>query len=144
MKSKLQAARIVTAAGVHLVIANGRAPGVLEKVLAGEDVGTLFVASARKMESRKRWIAFYHRPTGYLVVDDGAKGALIGSGRSLLARGVVETRGVFAAGDVVAIRDRDGIEFARGVVRLGSADIAGAGQGRTKPEVVHRNDLVLL
>jgi len=144
MISKLQSAKIVTAAGIPLIIANGHRSGTLEQALAGADVGTLFLASARKLASRKRWIAFYHRPTGYLVVDDGARKALTTGGRSLLARGVVEAGGSFSSGDVVAIRDRDGIEFARGVARLAAADVAGARQNRITPEVVHRNDLVLL
>ena len=144
MISKLQSAKIVAAAGIPLIIASGHRSGTLEQALAGADVGTLFLASARRLASRKRWIAFYHRPTGYLVVAEGAKKALTTGGRSLLARGVVEAGGAFSSGDVVAIRDRDGIEFARGVARLAAADVAGARQNRITPEVVHRNDLVLL
>lgn len=144
MISKLQAAKIVAAAGVNLVIANGRAPGIIGKVLAGEDVGTLFVASGKKMASRKRWIAFYHRPAGYLVVDEGAKRALVSDGRSLLARGITAVGGPFASGDVIAIRDADGIEFARGVARAASTDIPALSERKRKPEVVHRDDLVLL
>ena len=155
MVSKLQAARIVHAAGIPLVIANGRAPDVLADVLAGKDIGTLFAASTTKMASRKRWIAFYHRPAGHLVVDAGAKQALIARGCSLLARGVVEVGGEFAADAVVSLRDHEGTEFARGVARFSAADvrkicaaktadIAAALGRKAKPEVVHRDDLVLL
>ena len=155
MVSKLQAAKIVHAAGIPLVIANGRAPGVLADVLAGKDIGTFFNASATKMASRKRWIAFYHRPAGWLVVDAGARQALAARGCSLLARGVVEVGGEFTANTVVSLRDQDGSEFARGVARFSSADtrkicrattgeIAGALGRKAKPEVVHRDDLVLL
>jgi glutamate 5-kinase len=143
MISKIQAAKIVIAAGIHLVIANGKTPGTLEHVMAAHDVGTLFVASEKKMTGRKRWIAFYHRPKAYVAVDDGAKRALARSG-SLLAGGVREVSGEFAAGDVIAIRDLEGIEFARGVARVASGDIPSLVGQKTKPEVVHRNDLVLL
>ncbi|MFA6562751.1 MAG: glutamate 5-kinase [Verrucomicrobiia bacterium] len=155
MVSKLQAAKIVHAAGIPLVIANGRAPGVLADVLAGKDIGTLFAASETKMAGRKRWIAFYHRPAGWLIVDAGAKQALIARGCSLLARGVVEVGGEFAADAVVSLRDQDGSEFARGVTRFSAteareicrattSDIAIALGRKAKPEVVHRDDLVLL
>ena len=155
MVSKLQAAKIVHAAGIPLVIANGCAPGVLADVIAGKDIGTLFAASETKMAGRKRWIAFYHRPVGWLVVDAGAKQALIARGCSLLARGVVQVGGEFAADAVVSLRDQDGSEFARGVTRFSAAearricrattgDIAIALGRKAKPEVVHRDDLVLL
>ncbi|MBM3889568.1 MAG: glutamate 5-kinase [Verrucomicrobia bacterium] len=143
MISKIQAARIVMAAGIHLVIANGKTPGVLEQVMAAQDVGTLFVASEKKMTGRKRWIAFYHRPKAYVVVDDGAKRALARGG-SLLAGGVREVGGELGAGDVIAIRDLEGVEFARGVARVAAAEIPLLVGRKTKPEVVHRNDLVLL
>lgn len=155
MVSKLQAAKIVHTAGIPLVIANGRAPGVLADVLAGKDIGTFFAASATKMASRKRWIAFYHRPAGHLVVDAGAKQAVTARGCSLLARGVVEVGGEFAADTVVSLRDHEGTEFARGVARFSAdevrkictaknADIATVLGRKAKPEVVHRDDLVLL
>ena len=155
MISKLQAAKIVHAAGIPMVIANGRKAGVLADVLAGKDIGTFFDASATKMVSRKRWIAFYHRPGGHLVVDAGAKQALLARGCSLLARGVVEVGGEFAAEAVVSLRDEDGIEFGRGVARFSAdearkicrattGDIATALGRKAKPEVVHRDDLVLL
>ncbi|MBI5821037.1 MAG: glutamate 5-kinase [Verrucomicrobia bacterium] len=155
MVSKLQSAKIVHAAGIPLVIANGRAPGVLADVLAGKDIGTLFAASQTKMAGRKRWIAFYHRPSGWLGVDAGAKQALIARGCSLLARGIIEVGGEFAADKVVSLRDQEGSEFARGVARFSAADVrkicaakgcdvATALGRKAKPEVVHRDDLVLL
>ncbi|MCX7825071.1 MAG: glutamate 5-kinase [Verrucomicrobiae bacterium] len=143
MISKIQAAKIVMAAGIHMVIANGQTPGILEQVMAAQDVGTLFVANEKKMTGRKRWIAFYHRPKAFVVVDDGAKRALARGG-SLLAGGVREAGGEFAAGDVIAIRDIEGVEFARGVARVGASDLPSLASRKARPEVVHRNDLVLL
>ncbi len=142
MVTKIAAARIVVRAGIPLVIASGRKFDALAKILSGEEEGTLFRPATAKLPSRKRWIAFYHRPAGEITVDAGACRALRDEGRSLLAPGVVKTVGAFAAGDVIGICDPAGAEFARGIVRLGAADLAGA--RRARREVVHRDDLVIL
>ncbi len=126
MKSKIEAARIVTRSGIPMIIAN-----VLTGIMAGEEVGTIFLPKTGKLESRKRWIAFFQKPAGILVVDDGARAALCDGGKSLLAKGVVRTEGKAAVGDVVSIQDAKGVEFARGLMREGSV-------------VVHRDDLVIL
>jgi len=131
MKSKIEAAKIVTRAGIPLVIADGERAGILASILAGEDVGTLFLPHAARLESRKRWIAFFQKPSGKLIVDDGARCALCEAGRSLLAKGVVRAEGDCAAGQVVSICDTAGIEFARGLTRDGNVK-------------VHRDDLVIL
>jgi len=120
MKSKIEAAKIVTRSGIPMIIANE---------LSGEG-GTVFLP-AGKLASRKRWIAFFQKPAGSLVVDDGARTALCEGGKSLLAKGVVRTEGKPVAGDVVSIQDASGVEFARGLVREGNV-------------VVHRDDLVIL
>jgi glutamate 5-kinase len=133
MISKLASAKIVARAGIPMVIASGDRAHVLADLLAGGDVGTLFLPKTTRLESRKRWIAFFQKPAGILVVDDGAKKALCDAGRSLLAKGVVQREGDFESGDVVSIHDAAGNEFARGLVR---ADDAGV--------VVHRDDLVIL
>lgn len=131
MKSKIEAARIVMRAGIPMIIANGKRDHVLTDLLAGKEVGTIFVPKTSKLASRKRWIAFFQRPAGTVVVDDGAKTALCDAGKSLLAKGVVRTEGKFADGDVVSICDRNGAEFARGLMRDGTV-------------MVHRDDLVIL
>jgi len=131
MKSKIEAARIVTRAGIPLVIADGERAGVLPGILASEDIGTIFLPRAGRLESRKRWIAFFQHPAGKLIVDDGAKRALCDAGKSLLAKGVVRREGTCNAGDVVSICGPDGAEFARG---LAQADDV----------IVHRDDLVIL
>ncbi|MCI0747634.1 MAG: glutamate 5-kinase [Verrucomicrobia subdivision 3 bacterium] len=142
MASKIQAARIVTRAGIPLVIASGRKKTALDEILRGADEGTLFVPQPNKLKGRKRWIAFFHHPRGSLYVDDGARKALRESGRSLLPPGVARCEGDFAAGDIVRICDLNGTEFARGIARFGAAEV----QSRQLPrsEVVHRDDLVIL
>jgi glutamate 5-kinase len=142
MASKVQAAKIAVRSGIPLVIASGKKKNVLAKILAGEDEGTLFVASPTKLQGRKRWIAFFHHPQGALFVDDGAKLALREKGKSLLPPGVARCEGNFDAGDVVRICDLDGTEFARGIAKFGAAEVRGRKLARV--EVVHRDDLVIL
>ena len=142
MKSKIQAARIVVRSGIPLVIAPGRERKILAEIIHGQDVGTLFCAHTTRLRGRKRWIAFFHHPRGSVVVDAGARRALIESGRSLLRPGVTRVEGEFITGDIVSICGSDGTEFARGMARSDSATIA-AGQS-TRGEVVHRDDLVIL
>ena len=131
MKSKIEAAKICTRAGIAMVIADGDRAGVIASVVTGIDTGTIFLPKTGKLESRKRWIAFFQKPTAILVVDAGARAALCAAGKSLLAKGVVRTTGKFAGGDVVSIHDSAGNEFARGLVRAGNV-------------IVHRDDLVVL
>ncbi len=142
MKSKIEAAKIAVRSGIPLVIASGKKKGVLAKILGGEDEGTLFVAEPRKLQGRKRWIAFFHHPQGALFVDDGAKRALREKGKSLLPPGVARCEGEFVTGDVVRICDLDGTEFARGIVRFDSAAVRA--RKLPKEELVHRDDLVIL
>jgi glutamate 5-kinase len=142
MSSKIQAAKIVVRSGIPLVIASGRKKQVLARVVAGEDEGTLFVPGARKLQGRKRWIAFFHHPKGTLYVDPGARKALRENGKSLLPPGIVRCEGDFEAGEVVGICDLDGTEFARGLAGFTSSEIKSRQLKRV--EVVHRDNLVLL
>jgi glutamate 5-kinase len=139
MRSKIEAAKIATRAGIALVIANGNQANVLRDVLAGEEVGTIFLPHADKLASRKRWIAFFQHPMGKVVVDEGAKFALSENAKSLLAKGVLSTEGKFAAGDVVSICDKNQVEFARGLAKVGGIQIKSA-----TGVVIHRDDLVIL
>lgn len=154
MASKLEAARIVTAAGENVIIAGGRTPDVLPRIVAGEPIGTLFLAQGQTVAARKRWIGYTVKPRGRLRVDDGARRALQCDGKSLLPIGVVEVEGQFGKGDVVAIVGADGVEFARGLsnydaeaVRrikgLRSAEIAGVLGFRPYDEIVHRDNMVV-
>ncbi|HJT36330.1 MAG TPA: glutamate 5-kinase [Pirellulales bacterium] len=124
MASKLAAARMATLAGENVIIASGRQPGTLARILAGEEAGTLFVAQGQTIPSWKRWIGFTAQPRGGLVLDDGARRAIEKQGRSLLAIGVIDVVGEFQKGDVVALRDAAGCEFARGLTNYASAEIA--------------------
>jgi glutamate 5-kinase len=142
MKSKVEAAKIVVRSGIPLVIASGRKPDALARILNGEDVGTLFVATPTRLAGRKRWIAFFHHPKGALHVDDGAKLALRNSGKSLLPPGLARCDGDFAAGEVVRLCDLDGMEFARGIAKFSAEEIRGEKLSRV--ELVHRDDLVIL
>jgi glutamate 5-kinase len=139
MKSKIEAARIVTRAGIPMVIAGGEQPDVLASLLDGQDIGTLFLPRTPRLPGRKRWIAFFQRPAAALVVDEGARRALCQNGKSLLARGVVRAEGAFARGDLLSLRDENKIEFARGLAKVASNQFNAA-----PGVVVHRDDLVIL
>ena len=123
MASKLNAARIATASGENVIIASGRTPDVLPRIISGEPLGTLFVAQGQTIASRKRWIGYTVQPRGYLVVDSGARTAIEGQGRSLLAVGVQDAVGDFKKGDIVAVRDLQGFEFARGLTNYPAVEI---------------------
>jgi glutamate 5-kinase len=138
MRSKIEAAKIVTRAGIPMIIASGERPNVLPDLLASKEVGTVFLQRSAKLASRKRWIAFFQRPAAVLRVDDGAKRALCADGKSLLAKGIIAIEGKFERGDIVSICDKNDVEFARGLVKVGGSELAAAGV------VVHRDDLVIL
>jgi glutamate 5-kinase len=142
MKSKIQAAKIVIRSGLPLVIAPGWSKTVLNEIVTGGDVGTLFKPGPAKLRGRKRWIAFFNHSKGTLFVDAGARRALVENGKSLLPPGLTRCEGEFAAGDIVSICDGDGTEFARGMAAFSSADICEHKVARG--ELVHRDDLVIL
>jgi glutamate 5-kinase len=155
MTSKVRAAHRAAVAGIPTVVASGRAPGSVEAILRGEEVGTLFIPSRSRMQSRKRWLAFASLPRGGIVVDAGARGALVLGGKSLLPSGVRGTQKTFRAGDVVSLVDPAGQEFGRGLANysrdevekikgLKSDEIAGVLGARPYDEVVHRDNLVIL
>jgi len=139
MKSKIEAAKIVTRAGISMVIAHGERKNVLAELTAGADVGTWFVPQENKLASRKRWIAFFQRPVAAVIVDEGAVRAVRENQKSLLAKGVASAAGQFKKGDVVSIRDKNLVEFARGLTKVSSTDLNTA-----TGVVVHRDDLVVL
>ena len=149
MASKIEAARRATLAGAHVVIADAGKEDVLERIFAGEDEGTLFVAATRRLSAKKHWIAFTLRPRGDLWLDAGAASAVRSKGTSILAIGVVGVRGDFRAGDSVRVLAPEGTEIGRGLARCSSTDaVLGAGRkdrfGGDEPGVmVHRDDLVV-
>jgi len=142
MASKIQAAKIAIRSGIPLVIASGRKKRVIARVVGGEEEGTLFVPQPTRLKGRKRWIAFFHHPTGALFVDPGARKALREGGKSLLPPGITRCDGDFAAGEVVRICDQDGTEFARGIAGFSATEIKARKLQRV--EVVHRDNLVIL
>lgn len=153
--SKVEAARKAAHYGVPTVIANGGVEGIIAKLMACEDVGTLFLPKEDRLTSRKHWIAFSTRPSGRLFVDDGAKDALLKKGKSLLPSGIKDVDGTFEAGEVVHCVDISGMEFARGVANYSSQEIRrikGIKTGEVESvlgykvydEVIHRDNLVVL
>ena len=156
MATKLQAAQKAAAAGVPMVIASGRAQGVLARILRGETAGTYFAPKADRLGARKRWIAFAVPPQGRLTVDAGALEALTRQGRSLLPSGVTKVDGDFAAGEVVAlVGEADGRDFARGLVNFDASELRKIQGAKTREieqrlgyksfdEVIHRDNLVVL
>ena len=158
MRTKLEAAELAMNAGVVMVVAQGREPNVIARIMAGENIGTVFVPKSAKLRSRKRWIAYAAMPRGKLVVDEGAAEALAKEGRSLLPVGVAEVEGDFEAGDMVSVvtrKDGEEREIARGLVNYASGDLRKIRGCRSKDipkqlghrdfdEAIHRDNLVLL
>lgn len=155
MISKLSAAKLATRAGCGVFIASGAEPDILPRLFRGDNPGTFFAPAGLPLESRKRWLAFFQRPTGALHLNPCAVPVLRDQGRSLLAIGITHASGRFSPGDIVDIRTPDGLTFARGETTFSSDDIpaiAGKTSDALKPlfphrkrlEVVHRNHLVLL
>jgi len=155
MQTKVSSATVAVSSGRNAVIANARRPQVIRDVLAGEPVGTWFVAQSRHTEARRLWIAFALAPRGQITIDDGAVAALTTRGSSLLSVGVKGVAGGFVSGDAVEIVTGDGTVVARGIVAYDAGDLEkicgmstddaaqtyGASFAR---EVVHRDDLVLV
>jgi len=154
MTSKLMAAGTVQTAGEPVIIANGKTPGILGKLLAGQPLGTLIVPGKRRLSARSRWIALTAKTCGVIVVDAGAAAALKNN-KSLLAGGIVSTSGDFSPGDAVAIQDASGNHIARGLTNYSRGDVekikghksrdfgALLGSETWYDEVVHRDDLVI-
>ena len=154
MRSKIRAARLATAAGESVIMANGARVGVLDSLFAAEPVGTLFLPHGSTVPAWKRWLGFTARPKGRLLVDAGARSAVQNKGRSLLPIGVLQVLGKFDKGDVVALCEGDGPEFARGLTNYSAADAEKIAGLRTEQigellgvvpyeEVVHRDNLVV-
>ncbi len=152
MKSKLEAARIAMAAGVHMIITNGQGNNPLQALQDGAKA-TIFKASDKPVSARKKWISSHLKSEGSLTIDDGAVKAL-NSGKSLLPAGVVKVTGDFVYGDPVDVMDKSGHKLALGLVTysanearliLGckSTDISDVLSYSRGDELIHRDDLVL-
>jgi glutamate 5-kinase len=156
MTSKLDAAHKARRSGASVVIAPASAPNIMGDILDGRDVGTFFPRLGPPLRARKHWIAFTLRPSGTVLLDEGAARALRDGRSSLLPVGVLGIRGHFNPGDAVRLIGPDGSEVGRGLTRLGALDVARAagkkgrdlellfgGNGRDLV-VVHKDDLVTL
>lgn len=155
MASKVQAAKAAVRLGIPAIVLGGREPHILSRAMAGDDVGTLFLPAQSRMSSRKQWIAYSTTPAGTVIVDNGARRALVERGTSLLPAGILDVQGIFDLGDVISLATVERGEFARGLAGyrsddisriqgMHSADIESALGYKYLDEVIHRDDLVLL
>jgi glutamate 5-kinase len=155
MATKIDAAKLATASGATVVIADGREPDVILKLASGEAIGTRFSPASSKLDSRKRWMLSGLCVRGKLIVDSGAAIALKKQNRSLLAAGINRVHGKFQRGDIINIHDPQGMRIGCGITNYGSAEIEaimGAHSGQIAAllgydygaEVVHRNNLLIL
>lgn len=155
MRTKLHAARIATASGIPMAIADGRREGIIDAVLAGEGPMTWFAPSANGLSHRKRWIAFGRTIRGTLTLDEGACRAVREKGRSLLPAGIAAVSGQFEAGDAVQLTDPYGVPFAQGLTNYArplldqiighkTTEIAAIIGRKDFDEVIHRDNMVLL
>lgn len=156
MLSKLRAARLATSAGIHVAIANGKAPGILSAIVAGRFRGTFFPAAPRHHSQRAEWI-LHGRVAGgrAIIVDDGARDALLKKHKSLLPAGILRVEGHFREGDIVDVLDSSGRLIGRGLVNYSSAEldlikghrsheIASILGSKPYDEAIHRDNLALV
>ncbi|NWF78316.1 MAG: glutamate 5-kinase, partial [Chloroflexi bacterium] len=155
MATKIEAAKLATASGVNVIIADGREPDVLVRVSEEEEIGTFFPAQVNKMESKKRWMLSGLASKGKLTVDKGAVLALKEHNKSLLPAGIIKTEGKFQRGDIVDILDEKGKRIGCGIANYSSSDltiIAGKHSDTIGSllgydygdEVIHRNNMVIV
>jgi len=154
MITKILAAKRAAGSGASTVIAWGREKDVLLRLTRGESIGTLLVANTHKMQARKQWIADHLQLRGSVTVDAGAVSKLRDEGKSLLPIGMIAVEGDFSRGEVIAVRDEDGAEIARGLASYASAEarllcrkssseiesLLGYSAG---PEMMHRDNMVV-
>lgn len=154
MKSKIQAATISTHAGIPCIIANSMTDRVLQKIMDGEKIGTFFSPTDKAISQRKGWIGYAVAPKGKIVIDSGAKNALLEQGKSLLAVGIKKVEGDFKEGDPVDILDEKNNVIGRGLINYStslcekiigkkSRDIEQIVGVQFYPEVIHRDNLVI-
>jgi glutamate 5-kinase len=155
MLTKVHAARRAARSGAHTAIAWGREANVLTRLFAGEAIGTLLTAGTAPVAARKQWLADHLKPSGRITLAAGAVKALVSDGKSLLAIGATAVDGAFERGEVVSVAGPDGREIARGLVNYGAAETARILRKPTaeieaalgyiaEPELIHRDNLVIL
>lgn len=155
MCTKLKAARIAADSGVPTIIVNGNINNIITRVLGGENIGTLFLSSEDKLSRRKHWIAHTLKIKGKIILDEGAKNAILKRGKSLLPSGISGIIGRFDSGDAVSCLDSEEVEFCRGLVNYNSGDLKKIMGKHTSmietilgfkvyDEAIHRDNLVIL
>jgi len=155
MITKIRAAKQCVSAGIAVIIANGTNPAVLDEIARGNYPGTLFLPAKNTLSVKKKWIGFVSDSKGSVVIDGGAKNALLTRQKSLLPSGVLEVRGEFKTADTISVVDTEGKEIARGVAAYASSDLNKIQGKRTTEiqkilnrkngdEVIHRDNLVLI
>ncbi len=155
MATKISAARRAARSGAHTVIASGREPDVLVRLSRGEPIGTQLVAGRAKLAARKQWMADHLKLRGWVDVDAGAARRVRDQGASLLPVGVTAVHGDFDRGDVIQVRDPAGAEIARGlsnysatqarrIMRRPSSEIESLLGFSEEPELIHRDNMVVL
>ena len=143
MLTKIEAIEIAGHAKIPCVIASGNTENVLVRSVEKDEVGTYFVEAGKKTIANRHWIAFGAKPKGAIIVDEGAKTALLKGGKSLLLPGVVRFEGHFKADDVVVICDEKNNVFARGISNYSTSDLHKIEDKKGKQEIVHRDNLVI-
>ncbi|MEG1727096.1 MAG: glutamate 5-kinase [Acidaminococcaceae bacterium] len=156
MATKIQAAKAATSSGIHLVIAAGEEKYAIERILKGEDLGTLFVSRENRLQFRKRWLAFGARIVGQIVIDSGCAQAVQRAGScSILPAGILAVSGEFEAGNTISVVAEAGQELARGLTNYSSEELQAIKGTKTSQieelighkqfdEVIHRDNLVIL
>ena len=155
MYTKIQAGKIAVNSGVAMVIASGLRNGVLCDVLAGANIGTIFLSKENRLQVRKRWLAFGARTQGVITIDKGCEKAILSGGSSILAAGIIAVVGDFDQGNTISVVTVEGREIARGIANYNGEDarkIMGVHTNElanflgSKPydEVIHRDNMVLL
>ena len=155
MRTKMLAVNTLNKVGISTLIVKGRDPNVIERVVMGEPLGTLFVPNGARLKGKKGWIGTTAKPRGWLMLDSGAVNAMLKRGKSLLPSGVVSIGGNFRFGDVVEIQDAQGVAFGRGLANYSSEDASRIAGKQTREiasilgskdydEIIHRNNFVLI
>ncbi|MFU0824503.1 glutamate 5-kinase [Clostridium sp.] len=154
MITKINAGKIATSSGCSMVIVNGDAPNVLSDILDGKDIGTFFQGQKHPLQAKKHWMAFGTKPSGSVIVDDGAEKALINNHKSLLPKGIIAVEGNFSEGDVISILNSEKKDIGHGISNYNSFDIdliKGLDScvieeklgHKNYDEVIHANNLVI-
>jgi glutamate 5-kinase len=155
MLTKLQAAKMATACGITVIIAKGNEPDIMLRLAAGENIGTRFLPTTDKLESRERWMLAGLSATGALVIDAGAADALKKKKSSLLGAGIIEVQGSFQQGDLVNIFDGNCNRLGSGITNYSSEEVSKIKGLHSRTisgllgydfgsEIIHRNNLVIL